>query len=327
MTEALNRPAPRSGRWLAAGAAIALPLALCGEALAEWPEKDVTLIVHSGAGSSTDIMARALATAAEEVTGHSFVVANRERSSEAMAALQRAQPDGYTIGTQTRSMLAPIATGRMPYDLEDFTLIARLVAEPYALAVQTDSGYATLDDLLAAAEAEPGAVTMSTYSTGTTHQVAALLFEKAAGVDFNLIPYDSGSDIVIAMLGGNVEVANTNPGIISQHVEAGDARVLAVSGDDRVEAFPDAPTYQEAGYDLTQYHWRGLVGPAGIPDEVLEEMDQVFSEAAEHQAFRDYVATAGLELRYQGSQEFQASVEGELTDVEVIVSELGLAGQ
>ncbi len=303
---------------LAAGAAMLLP----GHAQAAWPERDVTLLVHSGAGSSTDVMARALAKSIENVTGKNVVVI--VKGKDAMAALQKANADGYTLSTQTRSFLADLASGRSPFPAEQFQWVARLIGETYAYGVQASSPYKTFADLVAVAKKNPNTISMSTFRTGSTHQIAAVVLNDRAGADFNIIPYNSGSDLVIAMLGGNADVAATNPSQLFEQIAADKARALVVLSAKRHERLPDVPTAKELGYDVEQYHWRGLIGKTGIPEATLNEIDAVMEKAIQDVTFQDYVRKGGLDMLAQGHNELTGEINKELPEIRGIMQRLGL---
>ena len=281
--------------------------------LAAWPEKTVNILVHSSAGSSTDIMARALAKGLEDVTGGTFVVTARGR--EAMPALLNAPADGYTLSTQTRSFLPELMQKQSPFNPEDFRWVAKLVGESYAFGVLVESDLKTFQDLIDQSRANPGEITMSTFSTGSMHQISALLLNDAAGIDVNIVPYNSGSDLVVAMLGGNVDVAASNPSRLIQQVEAGETRVLVVTSEERNPNLPDTPTAVELGYGIVQAHWRGLIAKAGTPDDVLAEIDAALLQAIQSQAFADYVTTEGLEVIYKGPDVLDAVVKQEMAEI------------
>lgn len=301
---------------------VAAATAFNNEASAAWPEKDVTLLVHSKAGSSTDVMARAIAKAIENVTGKNVVVVVKGR--DALIALQKAKADGYTLATQTRSFLGSLASGRSHFPAEDFQWVSRLIGETYALGVRADSPWKTAQDLIEDAKKRPGDIKLSTFRPGSTHQISALSLAKEMGTDFNVIPYDSGSKLVIAMLGGNVDVAGTNPSRLIEYMTAGKARALVVMSDKRHDKMPDVPTARELGFPIEQYHWRGLVGKSGIPEQTLKEIDAVMEKVAREPSFVEYVEKEGLDMLVQGHAELSASVESEIVEVKKIMTELGL---
>lgn len=291
-------------------------------AAAEWPAKTVTILVHSEAGSSTDIMARALAQGLESVTGGNFVVSARGR--EAMPALLNAEADGHTFATQTRSFLPELMQAHSPFAPEDFQWVANLVGESFTYGVREDDPIESFEDLVERSRANPHAITMSTFATGSMHQLSALILNEAAGIEVNIVPYNSGSDLVIAMLGGNIDVAATNPSRLIQQVEAGEARALVVTSPERHPGLPGTPTAVELGYDVLQAHWRGLIAKAGTPEDVLSEIDAALAAAIETEAFANYIATEGLEMTYMGPEEVSAYVEEEMETIAPRLEAMGM---
>ncbi|MCO5066593.1 MAG: tripartite tricarboxylate transporter substrate binding protein [Rhizobiaceae bacterium] len=297
-------------------------LALTGEALADWPEKPVTIFVHSGAGSSTDLMARAFAKAAEEVTGQSFVV--EVKGKETMPALHRAPADGYTLATQTRAFLGELAMGAGFYKPEDFQWVARLVGEVPVFAVRADSPYQTFGDLVAAGKANPGTISLATYTAGSTVWADSMKVAKAADVSFNIIPFGSSGETVVAMLGGNADLAATYPSQMVQAVEAKKARVLVVAGEEQLPLLPGSPTLKELGFDVVLSHWRGLIGRQGIPEDVLAQIDAVTKKTVETETFKEWAKLAGVDISYLDHKEAQTRAESEYQDITKSFKDAGL---
>lgn len=297
-------------------------IALTGEALADWPEKPVTIFVHSGAGSSTDLMARAFAKAAEEVTGQSFIV--EVKGKETMPALHRAPADGYTLATQTRAFLGELAMGAGFYKPEDFQWIDRLVGEIPVFAVRADSPYKTFAELVAAAKEKPGTVSLATYSAGSTVWADSMKVATAADASFNIIPFGSSGETVVAMLGGNADIAATYPSQMVQAVEAGKARVLVVAGEKQLPLLPGAPTLKELGYDVVLSHWRGLIGRKGIPDDVLAQIDAVAQKTVETDTFKDWAKLAGVDIEYLDHNAAQAKADAEYQEITKSFKDAGL---
>lgn len=290
-------------------------------ALAEWPEKQVEILVHSGAGSSTDTMARTLANALKEVTDQEIVVTVRGR--DALPVLLRSEPDGYTLSTHTRSLLGDIASGKASTSLDELVWVERLLGETYIFAVQADSPHQTAEDLFAAAKADPTSLSMATYRTNSTHQLSALELNKAADADFTIVPYDSGSETVVALLGGNVDAVATNPSNVLQHIEAGTLRGLVVMASERLPLLPDVPTASELGLGVVSYHWRGLVADADVPQGTIAEINAAIDRAIETDVWQEYIVSTGLDNLAVGSAEADASAKAELSMVRDLLAEVG----
>jgi len=164
---------------------------------------------------------------------------------------------------------------------------------------------------------------MSTYKAGSTHQMSVLLLADMAGAQFNPIPYKSGNETVVAMLGGNVDVVGTNPSNVFQHVEGGKARALLVTSAQRLKRLPDVPTAIELGMDTTQFHWRGIIAKRGIPTETLFEMNAAFARAVKSDIWQDYIKKVQLEDLFLGFEGINEYAENDMVDVKRLGKKMG----
>lgn len=261
----------------------------------KFPSKPITLITHTKAGSPTDIMVRQLGKAAEPIFGQPVVVVNKPGGSGAtqMAALRSAPPDGYTLGactpTHVGAMLGPL---KGKFSVQDFSWLCRIEIDPYILIVRSDKPWKTLAELVEFARKNPGKLKVGGYgAVGSGHNIAFNILAKAAGIQAIWTPYEGTNDAVMAVLGGHVDAANSNPGQVMQFVEAQKLRVLGVMGEKRLPALPEVPTYAEAGFpvELGWDQFRGIFGRKEIPENIQEKISQIFLQAAKTPAFVDYL--------------------------------------
>lgn len=279
---------------------------LSGGAQAAWPEKAITLICWSSAGSSHDLMARIVAKVAEEYLGQPIAVVNKEGGGGkvAMSYVLNQKPDGYTIMSNTRSMteLFPDPAGRMTID--DFRYVSRMVRDPFVITVRTDSPFKTIDDLIAKAKANPGKVTMGGFSVKSVDEGLVMDFEKAAGIDLNYIPYKGGSEPVVAVLGGHIEAVVSNPGEVNANYKAGKLRVLALATEERFAPYTAVPTLKEKGYPIVTEHWRGIMVDKDVPDEVVKKLDAAMVKVTEHPDFARFLSNTNMYPGYMPGEEF-----------------------
>lgn len=287
----------------------------------------VTILVSSEPGAPVDIMARTLADALAD-TGFepSVVVETRTGGSGAvaMSALVSSRPDGGTLYAMTRSQAVLFAGG----DIEAFgpdalDYLVRLQDDPYIWAVRADSPFQSLDDLVAHAKANPGDVSVGGFGSASAHHLAALTVAKEAGIEINWVPYEGGSGMIGALLGGFVDVANANPGQVLEAVRAGDVRVLGISSEEALDALPDTPTFRQAGIDFVGSHWRGVVARAGMPEACLTELETALTAAYEGERFQSLLEDQQVSPGYMPREEFTEYV---LTDVEASTELLVDAG-
>ena len=240
-------------------------------AQAKWPDKPIRLVVPFSPGGGTDTLARLVAEKVSAATKWSIVVENKPGGGGniGLDAVAKAAPDGYTIGMGQTANLAvnPTLYKKMPYDaLKDFTPIALVATQPVVLVVRADAPYKTLADLVSAAKAKPGDVSMGSAGSGTIGHLTGELLAREAKVKFLHVPYKGAGPALTDLLGGNVQFAFlTLPSIISM-LKANRLRALAVTSEKRIAALPNVPTVAESGYnDFVTESWYGLVGPAKLP--------------------------------------------------------------
>jgi len=218
-------------------------------ALAEWPEKSINLIVAYGAGGGTDVTARTLQQPLEKELGQSVVVVNRPGAGGEVghAAIAGADKDGYTIGIlNLPPMLTIPITRDAAFKADDIIPVAGLVRDPSAISVPASSPFNTLEDLVAYAKENPGAVTIGTTGVGTDDHLAMRYFAKAAGVEFTHVPFASAGAARTALMGGHVAAAALNLGEAMPNAQAGKVKILAQFGPETSELAAGCPDREVA---------------------------------------------------------------------------------
>lgn len=298
-------------RHLAALAASSAALATARPARAAWPERPVTMIVAFPPGGGTDVAARTLARFLERELGQSVVVLNRGGAGGEIgwAEMARAPPDGYTIGFINTPNIVSIPIERSArYRLEDFAPVANVVDDPGAFLVPPDSRFRSLADLVAFARANPDAVTYGTTGIGSDDHLAALAFERLAGVRLSHIPFAGAAPVRNAILGRQIMVASMNVGEGINDMRQGQLRALGQMATERWAEAPDTPTFREQGFDVVQGSMRGLAAPSGVPAPVLERLAAATRAAMEEPEFRRLASQQALPLRYLAPAEYRAAL-------------------
>ena len=297
----------------------ALSLTLAGSAFADFPEKDITLIVPWSAGGGTDTIARTLVADAENCLGTSVNVVNRTGAvgASGMGATATARPDGYTIGLITFQLSAYEPMGMVDLSPEDFDLLQLINQSAGAISVSADSEWQTLGELMAYASDNPGVVTVGHSGTGGSWHLAAATVADASGAEFNFVPFDGSAKIRTALLGGHIAVATTGADEVKQLSEAGEVRILAVVATERVAGFPDVPTIAEAGFPLDSpiYDWRGVAAPKGLPEDVKAKLVTGLKACYDGDAFQSMAAERAIPLVYadpEGFADFLAGMDASL---------------
>jgi len=294
----MNRPLGRRF-WIAAIAAAMFAGIGAASAQSAFPAKPVHIFVPYAAGGGVDILTRTLGDVVSRQWGQTVVVENRPGAGGVVAsqALVQSPADGYTLimvasGHATNPFLYP----KLPYDtFKDFTPISLLASSPNILLVRKDSPFKNLADVIAEAKAKPGSLSIAHAGTGTSTHLAVELLKSLAKIDLNAIPYKGGAPAINDLLGGQIPLTfNNGPESVGQ-LEAGTVRALAVTSAKRATFLPDVPSIGETvqGYDTEV--WWGLLGPGGMPPDVVEKLSHDFVAALNTDAVKERLAKLGAE--------------------------------
>jgi len=321
------------GRWFWAAAVVATIIAANGAASAQsaFPAKPVHIFVPYAAGGGVDILARTLGDVVSRQWGQTVVVENRPGAGGVVAsqALVSAPPDGYTLivvasGHATNPFLYP----KIPYDtFKDFTPIALLASSPNILLVRTDSAFKTLADVIAQAKAKPGSLSFAHAGTGTSTHLAGELLKSLAKVDIEAIPYKGGAPAINDLLGGQIPMSfNNGPESVGQ-LQAGTVRALAVTTASRAPFLPDVPSMGEAvpGYDTEV--WWGLLGPAGMPPDLVAKLSHDFVAALNTDAVKERLGKLGALPIGSSPQAFDAKIHADYEKWGPIIQAAGIKAE
>ncbi len=256
-------------------------LAATCSSLAQTPPS-VKVIVPYAPGGSVDLLARLLGDEIGQPGGPSIVVEDRPGASTIIGteAVARAAPDGATVGMVANSFLINAAIRKLSYDpLTSFEPLCHLVNSPQVLAVNANSPYRSLEDLLADARARPGALSIGALGPATTQHVAAETFKTFAKVDMTFVPYPGGAPAVKAIVGEQVTASVANFSELQPFIAAGKLRPLAVMSSARIAPLPDTPTMRERGLDFDVTAWFAMVTTGKTPKPVVTALIDIFSKA------------------------------------------------
>lgn len=305
---------------LAFGAtAMSAPLALADG----FPAREVTLIVNYGAGGTTDTATRILAQTAEQYLGQPVAVINRSggAGTAGPSLLAQSDADGYTVGVTSLSPLTVAPhTMDVPFETDDFTFIVGYLRYVYGIAVNANSAHETFEDLVEAARSGER-VTIAV--TSTDERILVENLNSLADVEFVAIPYQSGSEREVALLGDFVTMSIIGPG--SANLRSGDLRLVAAAGPRRWSLMQDVPTLIEQGYDTAIESWAGLSAPAGTPDDIVDALRDAFYLAAQDPAYAEQVNGLGLDAAAMSGQEYGEMVRSRYASNGEWIERLGLA--
>jgi tripartite-type tricarboxylate transporter receptor subunit TctC len=320
-------------RWFRMAAAAAAMFAVGGMACAQspFPSRPVHIYVPYAAGGAVDILARTLGDAVSRQWGQGVVVENRPGAGGVIAsqALVTAAPDGYTLivvasGHPTNSFLYP----KLPYDtFKDFTPISLLASSPNILLVRADSPFKTVADVIAEARAKPGSLSFAQAGSGTSTHLAGQLLQSLAKIDLTAIPYKGGAPAINDLLGGQIPLSfNNGPESVGQ-LAAGTVRALAVTTASRAPFLPDVPSMAETvpGYDTEV--WWGLLGPAGLPPELIAKLSHDFVTALNTEAVKERLTKLGALPIGSSPQAFDAKIHADYDKWGPIIKAAGIKAE
>src|SRR4051812_32056684 len=322
-------------KWVRAAVAAVAMLAVSGVAdlasAQSFPSKPVRILVPYPAGGAVDVLARTLGDVVSKTWGQPVVVENRPGAGGVIAsqALAAAPPDGHTLivvasGHATNPFLYP----SLPYDtFKDFSAISLLASSPNILLVRADSPFKTLADVIAQAKAKPGSLSFAHAGTGTSTHLAGELLKSLAKVDILAVPYKGGAPAINDLLGGQIPMSfNNGPESVGQ-LQAGTVRALAVTTAARAPFLPDVPSMAETvpGYDTEV--WWGLLGPGGMPAEVVAKLSRDFVAALNTDAVQERLKKLGSLPIGSSPRQFDAKIHADFEKWGPIINAAGMKAE
>ena len=258
-----------------------------------YPARTVRLLCWTSAGAPLDVMMRQLGKQLGELFGRTFVVDNRPGGAGvvAMAALANQPADGYNILSTTSSMSFTMATGRVPFEPANFTVLPAIEAEPSAVAVRADSRFRTLKEVMDDLRDRPNGLTVGGFSSAGFHQFVFYRLQQEGKFKSVWVPFKGGQEAGLALLGGHIDVAIMTPSSAPAQIRNGDIRLLGISSERRTEYFPDVPTFKEQGYDVVEAIWRGVMVKAETPRTVVDALVSAIETVKQTQEWKDVART------------------------------------
>jgi tripartite-type tricarboxylate transporter receptor subunit TctC len=303
--------------------------AVPAQAQTDWPAKPVRVIVPFPPGGGTDTVARPLTAKLSQLAGQQFVIDNRGGAGGTIgaAAAAKSAADGYTL------LLSPVhvavavsAYKSLPYDLErDLVPVTTVAIFPDVLVAATRVPAKTLPELIAYAKGNTGKVNCGSAGNGTTRHLACEMFNTAAGIKAEHVPYKGTGPATTALLGGEIDYIFEALGSAAQHIRSGKLKPIAVTSAKRSPSFPEIPTAIEqglTGFEVTS--WYGLWVPTGTPPAVAQRLHVLVTKAFEDPEMRELWFKLGAELGGMPSAEFTGFVRNEVQKWARVVKAAGV---
>lgn len=312
-----------------AGIALAL-LAVAAPAHAQpFPTKPLRIVVPFPPGGTSDILARLIGQKMSDDWGQPVLTDNRPGASGNIGAehVARQRGDGYTlfINTVGTHAINPAIFPKLPFDpIRDFTPISNLVNLPSILLVHPSIPVRTVKELVALARKRPGELLYSSAGSGSQPHLSAEMFRGATGIQIQHVPYKGAAQQMIDLIAGHVALTFATAPSGVPVAKAGQARAIAVTSANRIPALPDTPTVAESGYPgFLAIGWNGIVGPAGMPQPVLERVHAQIVRIMQMPDVRERLIGLGAEPLWTTPEEFGALMKAEIARWAKVVKESG----
>jgi tripartite-type tricarboxylate transporter receptor subunit TctC len=293
-------------------------ISLSGTALAQaWPSKPIRVIVPFPPGGGTDIIAREVTQKVASSTGWAFVIENKPGAGGNLGvdSAAKSPADGYTLVLGQTSNLAinPSLYAKMPYDAQkDLAPVALVAKAPLVLATSAKSTYKTLADAVNAAKARPEQINFASPGNGTVAHLTSELFQKAAGIKTQHVPYKGAAQALTDVISGNVDLYMSSVPTLLGQIKQGKLRALAVTSATRVDDLPQVPTINESGYKgFDAVTWFGFLAPTGTPKDVINRLNSEFNKALQQADLRKKLSDEGADPTSGSPEQFAALIKDE----------------
>lgn len=300
-----------------------------GEESVDYPTQAIEIAVPFAAGGTTDIAARAVASALPKYLPNEVTVnvVNYEGGGGVTGMMQifSAEPDGYKIGMGTigPTTLQPHSTGTA-YQATDFEPISQVVGTPNVLIVPKDAPYDNYEEWAKYVEENPGEFSYGTSGAGLTQHITFENFTLETGLELTHIPFDGGAPAIAGMLGGHVDGALVQNSEATPQVESGEAKAIVNTGSYKTEGLEDVPLLTDVGVDIATDVWTGLMAPPETPQEIIDILDDAVEQALQDEQVIEQFTNVGVTPLYLNSEDFGKLIEDSNDTNKQILEQLGM---
>ncbi len=291
----------------------------------EWPPADVEVMTHSSPGGGGDRFIRNLVQTLEQNFDVDAVANNRVGGSGAVAAtylVTQAPKDGSVIQAVTPTQLiTPIRAPGVP-TYQDVTPIARIFVDPSTMYVHRESPFQTIQEFVEYARANPGELTIGIGSAGSLEGLVIAEMQEAADIQVRIVPHEGGGDANVELLGQHLDAAIGEVGDARTQFDNGNFRLLTVFQDDRLEDYPDVPTFKELGYDVVANKFRGVFGPPGMDRATVDAIAETLSGMYDAEPWASYWRDSNMAPAFLGPDEFEAFLDRSNANIKAFLESL-----
>jgi tripartite-type tricarboxylate transporter receptor subunit TctC len=293
----------------------------------EYPEKPVKLIVPWKAGGDTDVLMRVIAHYISKYLGQPMVVVNVGGVGGTLGARQGkdARPDGYTVTATHESVITSKIVGVADFNYSSFIPIANMVNTPGIIAARPNAPWNNFQELIADAKKRPGQITFGATLGSTSHFVP-LEVAHAAGIEFKIVGYEGTADRQTALMGGFLDLGESNPASGKKYFEAKKLKALGLAMVKRHPMLPDLATLKEQGLDVIIGVNRGICAPLKTPKPIVDKLVSVCKKASEDPEFIKKIEDLGTAVRFLPTEEYKAHIEKETQKYTNLAKKFGVEG-
>ncbi len=320
------------GNGIRLAAAALLAAVVAAPVAAAYPERAITMVTPFPAGGATDGLARLLAENMSKTLGQSVIVENRAGAATTIGASQvmRAEPDGYTILLATNSTLV---TNRflfksLSYDPDAFAPIGMIGVGPMVLLSSKKTGFGSLADVVKAAKAQPGTLSIASFGAGTSSHLAAENFQKLADIELLHVPFKGSTQALPQLISGDVDLFFDMVSTGMPQVEGDKVNVHAITSRERMSSLPQLPTVAESGYEGFEITaWFTLVAPPGTPAEATRAVGEALRKTLADAEVKRRMLVMGIEPSDGSPDALSRQIKQELPIIESLVERADIVVQ
>lgn len=298
-----------------------------GDALAkgEYPTKPVKLIVPWKAGGGTDALMRIIAHYAGQYLGQPMVVVNVSGVGGTLGARQGkdAKPNGYTLTATHESVISSYIVGVAEFNYSSFIPVANMTLTPAIVATRADASWNTMRELVADAKKRPGEITFGA-TLGSTSHFFPLEIAYKAGMEFKIVGYEGTADRQAALLGGFIDLGESNPAAGRKYFQAKKLKGLGIATEERHPMLPNVQTLREQGVDVLFSVNRGICAPLRTPKSIIDKLAAVFKKVSQNPEFIERISTVGTLVVYRNPDEYKAYIENQTKALSQLAKEFGI---
>jgi tripartite-type tricarboxylate transporter receptor subunit TctC len=290
--------------------AVVLATTVCAQGT--YPAKPINTLIGFSPGGGSDVMFSMVRPHLEKVLKTTFIPVYKPGSGSdiALMELSTSKPDGYTIVISCTPQVPINAYVRETgYKISDFAFVANVVTDPGVFAVRAESPYKTMADVIKAAKEKPGALSVGVSSAPGDDWFAMHMFQGAAKIQLNIVPFSGDGPSWQAALAGHVDATSNNLGIVYPQLRAGKLRALAIMTDKRSPIVPDVPTFKELGYSFTSGSSRGFSMPKNTPKAIIDTFAGAVKQVMDADEFKANAVKTAFPVDYQGPEEYAAYIK------------------